>query len=339
VLACAAVTLVGGVSQELLPPAQALPASAPGRDHAAVPELPDLTVYAEALQRRIVGQPLERVRLASPFLLRTADPPIQSVNGKRVLAVRRFGKRLAIELEDDLVLVLHLMIAGRLHWKERGKPIPGKVGLAAFDFPKGSLILVEASPKKRAALYLVRAADLDSLARGGLEVFEASPDQFRAVLQSENHTLKRALTDQNLFSAIGNAYSDEILHRARLSPVKLTRALSAAEVERLYAATRETLQEWTERLRQQVGEGFPEKVTAFRPEMAVHGRYGKPCPVCGTTVQRIVHAENEANYCPTCQTEGRLLADRSLSRLLREDWPRSLEELERLRQRASAGAS
>jgi formamidopyrimidine-DNA glycosylase len=301
-----------------------------------VPELPDLTVYAEALQRRIVGQPLERVRLASPFLLRTADPPIQAVNGTRVLDVRRFGKRLAIELEDELVLVLHLMIAGRLHWKERGVSIPGKVGLAAFDFPPGSLVLVEASPKKRAALYLVRTPDLASLARGGLEVFEASPDQFGAVLVSENHTLKRALTDQSLFSAIGNAYSDEILHRARLSPVKLTRSLTQSEVDRLYAATRETLQEWTERLRAQVGEGFPEKVTAFRPEMAVHGRYGKPCPVCGSTVQRIVHAENEANYCPTCQTEGRLLADRSLSRLLREDWPRSLEELERLRQRVGA---
>jgi formamidopyrimidine-DNA glycosylase len=233
---------------------------------------------------------------------------------------------------------LHLMIAGRLHWKdEPGKPIPAKVGLAAFDFPNGTLVLVEASPKKRAALYLVRASTLGSLERGGLEVFDATPEQFRAVLASENHTLKRALTDQNLFSAIGNAYSDEILHRARLSPVKLSRSLSAEEIERLYAATRETLQEWTERLRAQAADGFPEKVTAFRPEMAVHGRYGKPCPVCGSTVQRIVHAENEANYCPTCQTEGRLLADRSLSRLLREDWPRSPEELEQLKQRAAVG--
>jgi formamidopyrimidine-DNA glycosylase len=301
-----------------------------------VPELPDLTVYAEALQRRIVGQPLQRVRLASPFLLRTADPPIQSVNGKRVVSARRFGKRLAIDLEDELVLVLHLMIAGRLHWKDPGAPIPGKVGLAAFDFPNGTLTLVEASPKKRAALYLLRAADLANLARMGVEVFETGPEQFRSVLRSENHTLKRALTDPDLFSAIGNAYSDEILHRARLSPVKLTRSLSTEEIDRLYAATRETLSEWTERLRTQVGEGFPEKVTAFRPEMAVHGRYGKPCPVCGSTVQRIVHAENEANYCPTCQTEGRLLADRSLSRLLREDWPRSLEELEQLKQRVGA---
>jgi formamidopyrimidine-DNA glycosylase len=302
-----------------------------------VPELPDLTVYAEALQRRIVGQPLQRVRLASPFLLRTADPPIQSVNGKRVLGVRRFGKRLAIELEDDLVLVLHLMIAGRLHWKDPGAPVPGKVGLAAFDFPNGTLTLVEASPKKRAALYLVRAAELAELARSGLEVFDATPEQFRAVLVSENHTLKRTLTDQNLFSAIGNAYSDEILHRARLSPVKLTRSLTAEEIERLYVATRETLAEWTARLRAQTGDGFPEKVTAFRSDMAVHGRYGKACPVCGSTVQRIVHAENEANYCPSCQTEGRLLADRSLSRLLRDDWPRSLEELERLKQRSVVG--
>jgi formamidopyrimidine-DNA glycosylase len=313
-----------------------------------VPELPDLTVYAEALQRRIVGQPLERIRLASPFLLRTADPPLEAVQGKKVLAVRRFGKRLAIELEGDssagagqaLVLVLHLMIAGRLHWKDDGpgKPIPGKVGLAAFDFPNGTLVLVEASPKKRAALYLVHASELASLERGGIEVFDASPEQFRARLVSENHTLKRALTDPDLFAAIGNAYSDEILHRARLSPVKLTRSLSDAEAERLYTATRETLQEWTQRLREQAGEGFPEKVTAFRPEMAVHGRYGKPCPVCGTTVQRIVHAENEANYCPACQTEGRLLADRSLSRLLRDDWPRSLDELERLRQRVGSSS-
>ncbi|HYY88778.1 MAG TPA: DNA-formamidopyrimidine glycosylase family protein [Chloroflexota bacterium] len=303
-----------------------------------MPELPDLTLYAEALARRVVGQPLKRVRLASPFLLRTADPPIQAVNGKRVLGVRRFGKRLAIELEDELTLVLHLMIAGRLHWKEPGKPIPGKVGLAAFDFPNGTLVLVEASPKKRAALYLVRGAEaLAALGRDGLEVFDASLAQFRARLVSENHTLKRALTDQDLFSAIGNAYSDEILHRARLSPVKLTRSLTEDETERLYTATRETLAEWTDRLREQMGEGFPEKVTAFRREMAVHGRYGKPCPVCGSSVQRIVYAENEANYCPTCQTEGRLLADRSLSRLLREDWPRSVEELERLRQRVGAG--
>ena len=304
----------------------------PGRIMGRVPELPDLTVYAEALQRRIVGQPLERVRLASPFLLRTADPPIQSVFGRRVVDVQRFGKRLAIELDGDVFLVLHLMIAGRLHWRERGKPVPGKVGLAAFDFPNGTLMLVEASPKKRAALYVVRGqSGLAALRRDGLEVLDASAGQFRAVLASENHTLKRALTDQNLFSAIGNAYSDEILHRARLSPVKLTRSLTPEEADRLYAATRETLQEWTDRLRAQVGDGFPEKVTAFRPEMAVHGRFGKPCPVCGSTVQRIVYAENEANYCPTCQTEGRLLADRSLSRLLKEDWPRSLEELEQRR--------
>jgi formamidopyrimidine-DNA glycosylase len=302
-----------------------------------VPELPDLTVYAEALQKRIVGQPLERVRLASPFLLRTADPPISAVNGKAVRGVRRFGKRLAFELQDDLTLVLHLMIAGRLHWKEPGKPIPGKVGLAAFDFQHGTLLLTEASPKKRAALYLVRGAEaLAALGRDGLEVFDASLSQFRARLITENHTLKRALTDQDLFSAIGNAYSDEILHKARLSPVKLTRSLSEEETERLYEATRETLSQWTERLRTHAGEDFPEKVTAFRKDMAVHGKYGQPCPDCGSTVQRIVYAENEANYCPTCQTEGRLLADRSLSRLLRQDWPRTADELERLRQRVGA---
>jgi formamidopyrimidine-DNA glycosylase len=301
-----------------------------------VPELPDLTVYVEALQARIVGQVLEQVRLASPFLLRTAVPPLTAVHGKEVRGVQRLGKRLAMSLQDDLYLVLHLMIAGRLHWKSPGAPIPGKVGLAAFDFPNGTLTLVEASPKKRAALHVVRAADLAEFDRGGLEVLDASLGQFRARLVNGNHTLKRALTDPDLFAGIGNAYSDEVLHRARLSPVKLTHSLTSEEIERLYTATREVLQEWTARLRSQVGDGFPEKVTAFRPEMAVHGRFGKPCPACGSAVQRIVHAENEANYCPTCQTEGRLLADRSLSRLLRQDWPRSLDELEKLRQRVGS---
>jgi formamidopyrimidine-DNA glycosylase len=305
-----------------------------------MPELPDIAAYISALEPRTVGQPLQQVRIASAFLLRTVQPPIASVEGRVVRELRRIGKRIAIALDGDLWLVLHLMIAGRLHWKDApGKPIPGKVGLAAFDFSNGTLVLVEASPKKRAALYLVRASSLASLERGGLEVFDASPEQFRAVLASENHTLKRALTDPDLFAAIGNAYSDEILHRARLSPVKLTRSLTEEEANRLYAATRETLQEWVDRLRSQFGDGFPEKVTAFRPEMAVHGRYGKACPDCGSTVQRIVHAENEANYCPTCQTEGKLLADRSLSRLLRDDWPRSLDELERLRQRVGTGGA
>jgi len=303
---------------------------------ARVPELPDLTIYVEAIERRIVGQPLEAVRVASPFLLRSATPPLKAVEGKRVLAISRLGKRLIFRLEDELYLVVHLMIAGRFHWKERGKPIQGKIGLAAFDFPIGTLMLTEASPKKRAALYVVHGdTNLAEFDRGGLEVMDASLEEFRTVLVRESHTVKRALTDPDLFSAIGNAYSDEILHAARLSPVRLTRQLTDEEVERLYAATRRVLQEWIELLREQAGDGFPEKVTAFHKQMAVHGRYGKPCPVCGTPVQRIVHAENESNYCPTCQTGGKLLADRALSRLLKADWPRTIEELEQRRGRRS----
>jgi formamidopyrimidine-DNA glycosylase len=294
-----------------------------------MPELPDITVYVEQLIPRIVGQTFEGVRLASPFLLRTASPPLSAAQGKKVLGVCRMGKRIVIGLEDGLFLVLHLMIAGRLHWREHGKAIQGKIGLAAFDFSSGTLLLNEASPKKRAALYLVQGEQaLQEFDRGGLEVMDASVDDFRKRLLAENHTLKRSLTDPDLFSGIGNAYSDEILHRARMSPVKMTRTLEEGDVERLFAATREVLQEWTDRLRKDSAEGFPEKVTAFRKDMAVHGKYRQPCPVCGTPVQRIVHAENESNYCPTCQTGGKLLADRALSRLLKQDWPRTIEELE-----------
>jgi formamidopyrimidine-DNA glycosylase len=295
-----------------------------------VPELPDIEVYVEALAARVVGQPLAAVRLGSPFLLRSADPPLRAAEGKKVLAVRRLGKRIVLALEDDLFLVLHLMIAGRLHWKDAGAKLPGRAGLASFDFPAGSLVLTEAGTKRRAALHLVRGeAGLTALDRGGLEPLGASREDFEAALRRGNHTLKRALTDPSLFSGIGNAYSDEILHRARLSPVKLTSRLDADEVARLHGATQEVLGEWTARLRREAAGGFPEKVTAFREEMAVHGRHRQPCPVCGTLVQRIVRAENEVNYCPRCQTGGQILSDRSLARLLKRDWPRTIEELEK----------
>ena len=295
-----------------------------------MPEYPDIIVYIEKLRPRIEKQFLERVRLISPFLLRTVDPPLSEAHGQRVLGLHRLGKRIVLQLTGDLFLVLHLMIAGRLHWKPRGAKVPGRVGLAALDFPAGSLILTEAGTKKRASLHLVRgAAALAALDPGGLEVLEADEAGFRTAVNKENHTLKRALTDPRLFSGIGNAYSDEILHRARLSPLQLTHKLTPAEIHRLFIATQETLRDWTERLRQEAGDGFPEKVTAFRKGMAVHGRYGEPCPVCGTPVQRIVYAENETNYCPHCQTGGKVLADRSLSRLLKDDWPRSIEELEK----------
>lgn len=300
----------------------------------AMPELPDVTVYLEALERRILGAPLERVRLASPFLLRSVDPPLAEVNGRTVRGLRRLGKRIVIELEGDLFLVLHLMIAGRLHWREPGARIPARLGLAALDFPDGSVVLTEAGPRKRAAMHAVRGEHgLQALDPGGLEVLTADLSAFREALVRENHTLKRVLTDPRLFSGIGNAYSDEILHRARLSPVKLSRQLDGTESARLFAATRETLLEWIERLRVEAGDRFPEKVTAFRPGMAVHGRYRQPCPTCGAPVQRIVYAENETNYCPRCQTGGRLLADRALSRLLHDDWPRTLDELEDRRPR------
>jgi formamidopyrimidine-DNA glycosylase len=297
-----------------------------------MPEYPDIVVYIERLRPRIEKQPLESVRLTSPFLLRTVDPPLAEVHGRQVLGLRRLGKRIVLELTEKLFLVVHLMIAGRLHWKSRSAKVPGRVGLAAFDFPTGTLVLTEAGMKKRASLHLLRGeAALAALDPGGLEVLETDEAAFRAVLAKENHTLKRALTDPRLFSGIGNAYSDEILHRARLSPLQLTHKLSATEMERLFGAARQTLLDWAERLRREVGDGFPEKVTAFREGMAVHGRYGQPCPVCGTLIQRIVYAENETNYCPRCQTGGKLLADRSLSRLLKDDWPSSIEELEESR--------
>ncbi|MDJ0948331.1 MAG: DNA-formamidopyrimidine glycosylase family protein [Alphaproteobacteria bacterium] len=297
-----------------------------------MPELPDVTVYIEALERRIVGQPLERIRLASPFLLRTVDPPLAETEGRQVRSLRRLGKRIAFGLDDDLWLVLHLMIAGRLHWKESGANIPGgKRGLAAFDFPNGTLILTEAGSKKRASLHLVRGeAALGAHDPGGLELFETDLPAFREALRHENHTLKRVLTDPRVFSGIGNAYSDEILLHARLSPVAMSQKLTEDEIARLYAATRATLADWCERLRSEAGDDFPTKVTAFRDGMAAHGRFGKPCPACGTPIQRIRYASNETNYCPRCQTGGKLLADRSLSRLLKKDWPRTVEELEKL---------
>jgi formamidopyrimidine-DNA glycosylase len=294
-----------------------------------VPELPDVTAYVEALERRIAGARLERVRSLTPFLLRSVDPPPSAAAGRTVTGLRRIGKRIVIALEGDLFLVIHLMIAGRLHWRPAGARPPGKIGLAAFDFSTGTLVMTEAGTKKRASLDVVRGEDaLHAHDPGGLEVLEADLATFRAALVAENHTLKRVLTDPRVFSGIGNAYSDEILHRARLSPVKLSQALDDAEIRRLHEATRAVLTEWIDRLRAQAGEGFPEGVTAFRPEMAVHGRYGKPCPDCGAPVQRIVHADNETNYCARCQTGGRMLADRSLSRLLHADWPRTLDEWE-----------
>jgi formamidopyrimidine-DNA glycosylase len=294
-----------------------------------VPELPDIVTYLGALEKRVVGQPLVKLRLQSPFLLRTVDPPIAEIEGKRVKALERLGKRLVFRFENDLYLVLHLMISGRLKWGAAGAKPNGKIGLAAFDFPNGTLLLTEASSKKRASLHLVRGrAGLAEHDRGGLEPLEADLAAFTEALTRENHTMKRALTDPRLFSGIGNAYSDEILHRAKLSPVKLSDKLSPDEIKRLYDATRAILVEWTERLQREAGDGFPEKVTAFREGMAVHGRYRQPCPVCATPVQRIRYAENETNYCPTCQTGGKLLADRGLSRLLHGDWPKTLEELE-----------
>jgi formamidopyrimidine-DNA glycosylase len=296
-----------------------------------MPELPDVVLYIEALERRILGQPLAGVRLASPFLLRTAEPPIGALAGKHVRRLRRLGKRIALSFEDDLWLVLHLMINGRLHWREPHAKLAGRYALAAFDFPHGTLTLTEFGPKKRASLHLVRGEDaLLEHDPGGLEVLEIDLETFRRALTRENHTLKRALTDPRLFSGIGNAYSDEILHRARLSPLAMTAKLSAEESARLYEATRATLAVWIERLRARYADAFPEKVTAFRPDMAVHGRYRAPCPVCGTAVQRIRYADNETNYCPRCQTGGQLLADRAFSRLLKKDWPRTIDELERL---------
>jgi formamidopyrimidine-DNA glycosylase len=294
-----------------------------------MPELPDIVVYLEKLRPRIEGHILKGIRVVSPFLVRTADPHLSTAAGRKITGLRRIGKRIVLGFEGEIFLVLHLMIAGRLHWKPPNTKVPGKIGLAAFDFAGGTLTLTEASSRKRASLHVVQGEEgLAAHNPGGLEVFDADLLAFRAALVRENHTLKRALTDPRLFSGIGNAYSDEILHLARLSPLALTRRLNNEEVSRLFEATRQALAEWTQRLRAEVGEGFPEKVTAFREGMAVHGRFGLPCPVCGTAVQRIVYADNETNYCPRCQTNGKLLADRSLSRLLHDDWPRSIEELE-----------
>jgi formamidopyrimidine-DNA glycosylase len=299
-----------------------------------MPELPDVVVYVETLEKMLGGRVLEKIRIKSPFVVRSVDPPIRSAEGRKVLSVRRLGKKIAFELEGDLFLVVHLMIAGRFHWKPRGAKIGGKLALAGFDFDSGTLLLTEASPKKRASIHLVLGeAALSGLSRGGIEPLEASRKEFETVLCLENHTLKRALTDPRLFSGIGNAYSDEILHAARLSPMKLTSKLTSEEIDRLRAATRGTLEAWTERLRRETEGKFPERVTAFREGMAVHGRYGKPCPDCGAPVQRIVYAANEANYCATCQTGGRLLADRALSRLMHGDWPKTLEELEERKNR------
>ena len=300
----------------------------------AVPELPDVTVYVDRLQALVGGQALERVRLVSPFLLRSVEPPLAAFAGKAVTQVRRLGKRIVIGFADELYMVIHLMIAGRLRWRKPGAAVPRRNGLVAFDFAPGTLLFTEASKKKRASLHLVTgAAAVAEFDRGGLEVETATSAEFSAALTRDNHTLKRALTDPRVLSGIGNAYSDEILHRARMSPFKQTGKLSGDELAGLYRATRAVLSEWTERLRVEVGEGFPEKVTAFRAEMAVHGRYRQPCPVCGAPIQRIVYAQNEANYCAGCQTGGKLFADRSLSRLLKANWPRTLEELEELRSR------
>jgi formamidopyrimidine-DNA glycosylase len=295
-----------------------------------VPELPDVTVYVERLRAFVVGQPITGIRLASPFVLRTVSPAPKDLVGAKVVAVERLGKRIVIGVEGDRYIVIHLMIAGRLRWKdEPNAKLPGKLALAGFDFPTGTLVFTEASGKKRASLHVVAGrgglADFD---RGGLDVFSSTVTQFAERLRSERHTIKRSLTDPTLFDGIGNAYSDEILHAAKLSPFRMTSSMTDDEIATLHRACITQLELWTDRLRADVGDGFPDKVTAFRPEMAVHGKYGQPCPVCGTKVQRIVYADNEANYCPTCQTEGRLLADRSLSRLLKEDWPKTLEELE-----------
>jgi formamidopyrimidine-DNA glycosylase len=293
-----------------------------------VPELPDVTVYVELIAAKTVDRTIERVRISNPFVVRSVDPPIREVEGKTVRELRRIGKRIAIGLEDNLWIVIHLMIAGRLRWLKPGAKIPGRLGLAAFDFENGTLLLTEAGTQRRASITVVRGEEaLAAIDRGGVEPLEADEKTFGEQLMKENHTLKRSFTDPRLFSGIGNAYSDEIFHRARISPIKLTSRLTPEEISRLYNATREVLIEWTERLRAEAGGEFPAKVTAFHDEMAVHGRYGKPCPVCGTPVQRIRYASNETNYCARCQTEGRLLADRALSRLLKQDWPKSIDEL------------
>ena len=298
-----------------------------------MPELPDVVVYLEALAPRVLEQPLERFRIGDPFIVRTIEPAPAEFERRRITALRRMGKRIVFGFEADLFLVIHLMIAGRLRWRDRGAAIPGKAGLAAFDFPSGTLLLTEAGARRQASIHLVRGADgLGAFDRGGLEVLGTDVTSFAERLTRDNHTLKRALTDPTIFSGIGNAYSDEILHAAKLSPMKQTKQLTGPEIARLHVAANQTLESWIERTRNEVDQGFPEKVTAFRRGMAVHGRFGKPCPACGAPVQRIVYARNECNYCANCQTEGRLLSDRALSRLLRQDWPKTLEEMERRKQ-------
>lgn len=297
-----------------------------------MPELPDITLYLHALDQRITGQTLEGVRLLTPFLLRSVEPPLSEANGRTVTGVERIGKRIVIDLEGDLFLVIHLMIAGRFRWVTKGANAPGKIGLAAFDFPHGTLLLTEAGTKRRASLHVISGRpQLKVFDRGGIDIFKATTAEFSGAMRHENHTLKRSLTDPRILDGIGNAYSDEILHRARLSPLQLTGKISDESLATLHQAAKDTLTEWTNRLITEAGDKFPEKVTAFRPEMAVHGRYNLPCPDCGSPVQRIRYAENETNYCATCQTGGRVLADRALSRLLRDDWPRTLAELEELR--------
>jgi len=303
-----------------------------------MPELPDIVMYIEALEKRIVGQTLDRVRMGNPFLVRTFDPPLSAIDGKVVLELRRIGKRIAIGLEGDLWIVIHLMIAGRLHWRDRNAKLGGKLSLAAFDFSNGTLVFTEAGTKRRASVHIIAGeAGLAQMNPGGLEVMEAGYDEFASALTAANHTLKRSLTDPRLFSGIGNAFSDEILWEARLSPILLTQRMNPEQIRTLYDAIRRTLTMWTDRLRAQTGDAFPEKVTAFRDDMAVHGRYEKPCPRCGSEVQRIRYADNETNYCVQCQTGGKLLADRALSRLLGKDWPKSLDELELLTSRHGGG--
>jgi len=300
-----------------------------------MPELPDVELYLAALRPRVLGHGVRRTRVASPFFVRTFDPPLTAIEGRLVMTLARVGKRIVFGFEDDLFAVVHLMIAGRLRWLEPGAKIPAKLGLAAFDFDHATLLFTEAGSRKQASLHLVRgAAAVEAMDPGGADVFAMPLEQFAAAIAAENHTLKRVLTDPHVFSGIGNAYSDEILHAARLSPVKLSQSLEDDEMARLFSATREVLAVWTARLQEETGAGFPEKVTAFRPQMAVHGKYGQPCPRCGAPVQRIVYATNESNYCAPCQTGGRLLADRALSRLLREDWPKTLEALEQARRRS-----
>ena len=294
-----------------------------------MPELPDIELYLHALRPRIVGQPLERARVSSPFLVRSVDPPLQAIEGKTVRGLRRLGKRVVWELDDSLFVVIHLMIAGRFQWKPRGSKVPGKVGLAAFDFPTGTLILTEAGTQKRASLHIVRSErSLAELDPGGIDVLTSTVEEFGRILTAENHTLKRSLTDPHLFSGIGNAYSDEILHAAKLSPMALTSKLSKDDIATLHRCSINLLIKWRDALINETGDRFPEKVTAFRPDMAAHGKFGEPCPRCGTLIQQIKYANNECNYCPTCQTGGKLLADRGLSRLLKGDWPKTLEELE-----------